>query len=464
MANRVLIADDNSAMRIALREMLPGGKFEVVEAVDGKAALATIKEEHENLRLIILKYALPQIEGWKILHKAQMHPKLQNIPMVLVATEKDPVTQKLADVLDYCAVVTPPFERKTFQKAIKAAIANAQRPRTPQDQPKAHKAQPKAHKAPTPQANPDNTATLISAHPEPAPVSPPPPVVAPEPESIPVPDNGVHPVHSPLEFLPPGTPIPYEFFDCVQTNGNRRQAYGIQDIAMSPDGLTFYTCGENSYISRWELATLSKIEQFNLYSKGAHCITVSPNGSTVISGAHNSNIKLWNIMTGELLDTLSDQSMGINSLAMTPDGQIIISSSAHSNIKLWDFTTGELLGPFNDQSMAVTSVVISSDGSTVFTGSHDSNIKFWDFATGELLGPLNVKSFRVTTIALTPDNQCIVSGDEQGMINITRLDTGENLRTLKAHQTAVNGVAVSPDGWWIVSASDTEIKLWGIAE
>uniref|UniRef100_UPI00194E1FFA response regulator n=1 Tax=Spirulina sp. CCY15215 TaxID=2767591 RepID=UPI00194E1FFA len=180
--NKVLILEDSEEMLSSLREMLPGGKFVVVEARDGKTALDAIKTEIANLRLLVIKFDLPQISGWKILNKAQNHPKLQNIPMVLMAETIDPIAEKLPPD-DRFEVIFYPFDRKQFQKAIKMAIAKAKKPHVGISPPPAASIPappppPKVASIPAPPPPPPPKVASI-----PAPPPPPPPKVA----SIPAP-------------------------------------------------------------------------------------------------------------------------------------------------------------------------------------------------------------------------------------------------------------------------------------
>ncbi|TVQ64370.1 MAG: response regulator, partial [Spirulina sp. DLM2.Bin59] len=170
--HKVLLLDDNPASLGELRGMLPGGNFSLIEVTDGKTALAVIKQEVKNLRLIVFKFNLPQISGWKILSKAQEHPKLREIPMVLVAEAQDPVAKVLPEPHRYYfAVIHKPFNRKAFQNAIKQAVHRAALPRDGAPNPPAVKtAPPKTKPVATP---PPPQAAKVPAPPKVAAAPPP---------------------------------------------------------------------------------------------------------------------------------------------------------------------------------------------------------------------------------------------------------------------------------------------------
>ena len=79
MANqKVLIVDDSKAIRMQVREMLPKGSFEVLEAADGMEGLEVINRE--ALSLILIDFFMPRMNGWEVVQKLSDHPKFKNIP------------------------------------------------------------------------------------------------------------------------------------------------------------------------------------------------------------------------------------------------------------------------------------------------------------------------------------------------------------------------------------------------
>jgi CheY-like chemotaxis protein len=51
-SQKVLIVDDGKTIRMQVREMLPKGTFEVLEAKDGLEGLNLIRQERPNLILL----------------------------------------------------------------------------------------------------------------------------------------------------------------------------------------------------------------------------------------------------------------------------------------------------------------------------------------------------------------------------------------------------------------------------
>jgi DNA-binding response OmpR family regulator len=106
-----------------VREMLPPGNFEVLEAKDGIEGLNLVRQERPNL--IMLDFLLPKKSGWEVFQEIQTHSELQTIPLVLMSGRKEEVTEKITEPFEYFSFVEKPFEKKQLVDAIKEAMSKA---------------------------------------------------------------------------------------------------------------------------------------------------------------------------------------------------------------------------------------------------------------------------------------------------------------------------------------------------
>lgn len=128
MASRkILVIDDSRVIRVKVREMLPQGNFEVLEAKDGLEGLNLIRQEHPNL--IMLDFLLPKLSGWEVFQQIQANADLQKIPLVLMSGRKEEVIEKIHEPFEYFEFILKPFEQKELIGAIKSAMAKAKLPR-----------------------------------------------------------------------------------------------------------------------------------------------------------------------------------------------------------------------------------------------------------------------------------------------------------------------------------------------
>ncbi len=126
-SHKILVIDDSKVIRMRVREMLPTGNFEVMEAKDGVEGLNLIRQERPNL--IMLDFLLPKMSGWEVFQQIQTHADLQTIPLVLMSGRKEELTDKITEPFEYFAFVEKPFEKKQLVDAIKEAMQKAKLPR-----------------------------------------------------------------------------------------------------------------------------------------------------------------------------------------------------------------------------------------------------------------------------------------------------------------------------------------------
>lgn len=124
-SHKILVIDDSNVIRNMVRDMLPKGNFEVLEAKDGVQGLNMIRQERPNL--IMLDFLLPRLSGWEVFQQVQTQPELQAIPLVLMSGRKEEVTEKLQEPFEYFEFVQKPFDQKELIDAIKTAMAKAKR-------------------------------------------------------------------------------------------------------------------------------------------------------------------------------------------------------------------------------------------------------------------------------------------------------------------------------------------------
>jgi DNA-binding NtrC family response regulator len=124
-SHKILVIDDSKVIRMHVRNMLPEGNFEVLEAKDGLEGYNLIRSENPNL--IMLDFLLPKMSGWEVYQEIQKETHLKSIPLVLMSGRKEEVVEKLPEPFEYFAFIEKPFDQKQLVQAIKDAMAKAKR-------------------------------------------------------------------------------------------------------------------------------------------------------------------------------------------------------------------------------------------------------------------------------------------------------------------------------------------------
>jgi CheY-like chemotaxis protein len=115
---RILVAEDDPALREALREVLALAGYAAVTVSDGMQALAAARAEPPDL--IILDHLMPGLDGLSVLRALQADPRLQRIPVILLtgAAHDLPPQPGLA------AIVEKPFQMVPLQDTVRSLLAS----------------------------------------------------------------------------------------------------------------------------------------------------------------------------------------------------------------------------------------------------------------------------------------------------------------------------------------------------
>lgn len=118
--HRILVIDDSMVIRRTVKDMLPEGKFEVVEAKDGLQALELVKTCNPNL--IMLDFFLPKKSGYEVYQAIQKDPVLKTIPLLLMSGRKDEVTDKIPEPFEFFSFLEKPFDQKQLIQGIRESM------------------------------------------------------------------------------------------------------------------------------------------------------------------------------------------------------------------------------------------------------------------------------------------------------------------------------------------------------
>jgi DNA-binding response OmpR family regulator len=105
---RVLVVDDDAAVRELITVNLELAGFVVASAEDGVAALAAVDAFGPDL--VTLDVMMPRLGGFETLERLRAHPRTASIPVVMVTSRTRAADRARAEELGVAAYVTKPFE------------------------------------------------------------------------------------------------------------------------------------------------------------------------------------------------------------------------------------------------------------------------------------------------------------------------------------------------------------------
>jgi len=110
---KALVVDDSRAMRRILARYLQDLGFEVHEAASGLDALV-MAPKLEGLRLILLDWNMPEMDGRVLLQRLRDDPEFADIPVMMVTTESEMEQVEVALQAGASEYLMKPFDRQAL--------------------------------------------------------------------------------------------------------------------------------------------------------------------------------------------------------------------------------------------------------------------------------------------------------------------------------------------------------------
>ena len=123
MAARILVVEDDRALRTALVEALKSGGYEIVQAANGSAGVQALK--YQPFDVVLLDIGLPFVDGWHVLASIEGRRGPSVIVISARGDQADKVRALDMGANDYLA---KPFGSEELLARIRAVLRRAQPP------------------------------------------------------------------------------------------------------------------------------------------------------------------------------------------------------------------------------------------------------------------------------------------------------------------------------------------------
>jgi CheY-like chemotaxis protein len=118
---RVLLVDDDPALRMMYRFHLEVDGVEVVEAPDGETALELL-QQGELPDVILLDVMMPGIDGWTVAERLATDPRTHGLAMIFITARADDAARKRGLGLGAAGYLTKPFNPVSLADEIETML------------------------------------------------------------------------------------------------------------------------------------------------------------------------------------------------------------------------------------------------------------------------------------------------------------------------------------------------------
>ena len=246
--------------------------------------------------------------------------------------------------------------------------------------------------------------------------------------------------------------------------GTRRDKVPVVNtVALSPDGTTLATAGDDHLIRLWNAADGTLVRTLRGHSDWIQRVAFSPDGSLLASAGNDRRIHIWEAETGRLLKTLPDHPAGIFALTFSPDGTKLATAGFEKVVRIYDVNNSLVLHELTCACADNRSIVFSPDSEHLLVGGRGGCVSFWSLAGNTLERQLNLQTQRVRGLAFSPDASRIAVAGEGIEIDILDAATGEKVLTLPGRPGKTLSMTFCGNDMLATAGSDDQIHLWDLA-
>jgi two-component system chemotaxis response regulator CheY len=119
MAKTILTVDDSASIRQMVGFTLRGAGYEVVEAVDGRDAVARLRGA---VHLVITDLNMPRMDGIELVRAIRAHPTYKYVPVIMLTTESQDSQKQAGKAAGATGWIVKPFAAGQLLAVVKKVL------------------------------------------------------------------------------------------------------------------------------------------------------------------------------------------------------------------------------------------------------------------------------------------------------------------------------------------------------
>ncbi|MQY07301.1 WD40 repeat domain-containing protein [Actinomadura macrotermitis] len=254
--------------------------------------------------------------------------------------------------------------------------------------------------------------------------------------------------------------------------------HGVRAIAISPDGTTMVSAGNDRTAKVWGFAGRRLRATLTAHAEPVVAVAFSPDGRTIVTADASDNAVLWDARTFRRLRVLPHAfgnwswPLVLSAIAFSPDGHSLIGAGAGGAIDFVDADGHGVYGQFSNPGgfiKRIRDIAVSPDGRTIISADADGGITRWpvgsvyDGGSRTGSGTLVMRGADANTVAYSPDGRTIALGGNDHTIRLLDAATRRTTGVLQGHRGEVLTLSFRPDGRGLLAGdSSGDVREWNL--
>ena len=118
MTAHILVADDDSAIRVLVARVLRRAGYNITEAVDGQDAIEQL--DHAKFDAVVLDVMMPRVDGFGVVtHLVETQPDMVEKTVIVTAFPRTAMKHELHAI---CNVLSKPFDVRELVSAVEHCV------------------------------------------------------------------------------------------------------------------------------------------------------------------------------------------------------------------------------------------------------------------------------------------------------------------------------------------------------